>query len=231
MDIEDDDIHMYDIPANSLSRTLIPASREDVRPIPTPRHPNPSLSGRSSIPNGSPNPRLSLKPFEDREGSNQPTSLNGNSSRETSVLAQTTSHLSIDQAQPTQEKLDAFLSDLELEDTDPVEPYRSELPTGFCYDVRMRYHAELAPPEDRRDYHPEDPRRIFSIYRELCAAGLIYDKVLTTSALVSKSLRQIDVRKVLESEVELVHEKRHYDTMSATKGKQLSNHEIVLLLK
>ena len=138
-------------------------------------------------------------------------------SREASVLAIDTSHLSIDQSlKPTSDQINGFLSDLELDDHESRTPFLSELATGFCYDVRMRYHCELEIAKDRRDYHPEDPRRIFEIYRELCVAGLIEDKFLSTQPLVSRPLQQIDVREVTEGEVELVHDPKHWYDMKKT---------------
>ncbi|KAJ2797477.1 Histone deacetylase hda1, partial [Coemansia helicoidea] len=41
---------------------------------------------------------------------------------------------------------------------------------GYVYDVRMKYHRELI---DFDDPHPEDPRRIYWIYRILKTAGLL----------------------------------------------------------
>ncbi|KAI9869817.1 MAG: Histone deacetylase hda1, partial [Watsoniomyces obsoletus] len=47
----------------------------------------------------------------------------------------------------------------------------AELPTGICYDERMRYHAEVSA-STGENVHPEDPRRIYYIYKELHEAGL-----------------------------------------------------------
>lgn len=208
-----------DIPEPPSSRPFPPSVREDLRPVPLPRPSMPtSLSSRSAVPNGFKDPLFSPQSLDDSEGPVNSNDVNGQSSREASLLAQNTSHLSIDQGMPTKLRIDSFLSELEQEETDPFEPFLSELPTAYCYDVRMRYHCELEPPHDRRDYHPEDPRRIFSIYRELCVAGLIYDELLTKGPVVSRPLRQIDVRDVMEDEVELVHDKRHWDNMEGTRS-------------
>ncbi|MDI1489240.1 MAG: Histone deacetylase hda1 [Ramalina farinacea] len=139
--------------------------------------------------------------------------------RATPDLIQHASHLSIEaSSKPPQSQVQAYLDDLGYEEDEAIEPFRSELPTGYCYDVRMRYHCELDTPKDRRDYHPEDPRRIFAIYKMLCEAGLVDDSVLTKSALVSRPLLQIQVDYATEAEIELVHDKRHWDLMTGTKG-------------
>ena len=74
------------------------------------------------------------------------------------------------------------------------------------------------PPKQRLDYHPEDPRRIFKIYQELCLAGLVKDDLLNNGTLIPNPLKRIPVRNVTESEVCLVHDKKHYDFMKSTSG-------------
>ncbi len=84
------------------------------------------------------------------------------------------------------------------------------LPTGLCYDPRMRFHAELDPPKDRSDFHPEDPRRIFWIYRALCEAGLAEDRTLGFPVVVPQPLRRIPVRHATRDEVLQVHTEDHF---------------------
>lgn len=91
------------------------------------------------------------------------------------------------------------------------------LPTGLCYDVRMRYHCELDPPKQRLDFHPEDPRRIYSIYKELCLAGLVDDE-MSTQPIVSTPLRRINARNATEAEICLVHDAKHFSFIEKTKG-------------
>lgn len=93
----------------------------------------------------------------------------------------------------------------------------STLRTGLCYDVRMRYHCELDPPKERIDYHPEDPRRIFHIFRELCEAGLVDDPI-STRPLVDKHLMRIPARYATIEEICLVHTRGHYNFIEQTKG-------------
>ena len=97
------------------------------------------------------------------------------------------------------------------------------LPTGLCYDVRMRFHCELDPPKQRVDFHPEDPRRIFCIYDALCLAGLVDDKDNLKNRdgvkiLVSRPLMRVFARDATPAEICLVHDKKHYDFIESTKG-------------
>jgi histone deacetylase 6 len=94
------------------------------------------------------------------------------------------------------------------------------LPTGLCYDVRMRYHCELDPPKQRLDFHPEDPRRIYYIYKELCKAGLVADANLTTST-VSTPLHKVNIRYATKEEICLVHDAKHFEFVKSTKGNRL----------
>lgn len=91
------------------------------------------------------------------------------------------------------------------------------LPTGLCYDVRMRYHCELDPPKQRLDFHPEDPRRIYHIYRELCQAGLYKDPQFNVP-IVEKPLQRIQARNATPSEICLVHTPAHYNFVESTAG-------------
>lgn len=88
------------------------------------------------------------------------------------------------------------------------------LETGLCYDVRMRYHCELRPTSD---LHPEDPRRIYYIYKELCKAGLVDDPE-APRPLAYKTLKRIPVREATEEELVLVHTNAHYAFVRSTKG-------------
>ncbi|KAI4251036.1 MAG: hypothetical protein LQ352_005097 [Teloschistes flavicans] len=92
------------------------------------------------------------------------------------------------------------------------------LATGLCYDVRMRYHCELDPPKDRFDYHPEDPRRIYHIYRELCQAGLYSDPAFNVP-VIEKPLQRIYARSATPEEICLVHTANHYNFLANTTSK------------
>jgi histone deacetylase 6 len=92
----------------------------------------------------------------------------------------------------------------------------AQLPSGLCYDVQMRYHCEVRP---TADVHPEDPRRIYYIYKELCRAGLVDDPE-SSKPLVSRPLKRISARNATEEEVSLVHTPGHYAFVESTKGKR-----------
>ena len=92
------------------------------------------------------------------------------------------------------------------------------LRTGLCYDARMRFHTELDPGKDHSDYHPEDPRRIYFIYRTLCRAGLIEDD-MTIPPLVQNPVRRILARPATKAEICLVHNESHFEWMKSTAGK------------
>ncbi|EEP79153.1 histone deacetylase clr3 [Uncinocarpus reesii 1704] len=89
----------------------------------------------------------------------------------------------------------------------------SSLPTGVCYDIRMRYHCEVKP---TLDVHPEDPRRIYYIYKELCKAGLVDDPD-ASRPLVSQPLLRIPARNATLEEISLIHDPEHYDFVRSTK--------------
>jgi histone deacetylase 6 len=93
------------------------------------------------------------------------------------------------------------------------------LPTGLCYDDRMRYHAEVASTSEN-SLHPEDPRRIFYIFKELSDAGLVADPK-HPRPLVPQPLLRIDAREATESECCLVHTPDHYAFVRATAGMSL----------
>lgn len=137
--------------------------------------------------------------------------------RESSVLATNVANmLNIEGPNDAQGRHSDDLIDDTDEDRDPPAPYLSLLPTGLCYDVRMRYHCELDPPKLRLDYHPEDPRRIFKIYKELCIAGLVKHDSLNVGPVIPNPLIRIEARDVTEAEVCLVHDKQHFDFMRST---------------
>ncbi|KAL4892077.1 histone deacetylase Hda1 [Aspergillus ambiguus] len=99
----------------------------------------------------------------------------------------------------------------------------ASLPSGLCYDVQMRYHCEVRPTSD---VHPEDPRRIYYIYKELCRAGLVDDPE-SSRPLVSRPLKRIDARNATEEEISLVHTPDHYAFVESTKD--MSDEQLIAL--
>jgi histone deacetylase 6 len=78
--------------------------------------------------------------------------------------------------------------------------------TGLVYDVRMRFHVEVKP--ETQGVHPEDPRRIWAIYKELVNAGLVDDP--TTVSLAPQVLQRIPARFATRDEICAVHSDAHY---------------------
>lgn len=93
----------------------------------------------------------------------------------------------------------------------------ASLPTGLCYDMRMRYHCEMEPHADRVEIHPEDPRRIYEIYRALCLAGLVED-TMSKMPIVHNPLHRIYAREATQAEICLVHDLNHFIAVAKTKG-------------
>lgn len=89
------------------------------------------------------------------------------------------------------------------------------LATGLCYDVRMRYHCEVRPTSE---VHPEDPRRIYYIYKELCRAGLVDDPE-SIHPLAPQTLKRINARNATKEEITLIHSEDHYVFVKSTQGK------------
>jgi len=141
-------------------------------------------------------------------------------SRATSVLAKGTNQLSLGSPYESAESESESEDDVgaaEDHTTEPL-PYHT-LRTGLCYDSRMRFHTELAPPKDRSDYHPEDPRRILHIYRELCEAGLVADNDFAIAPVTSNPVYRIPARPATRPEILLVHDQSHFDFLKSTSGK------------
>lgn len=91
------------------------------------------------------------------------------------------------------------------------------LKTGVCYDVRMRYHARLVSTSyDYVDPHPEDPRRIFSVYKALVDAGLVVDPEYLGLEDIGPLMSKIAIREASLDEVLEVHTRAHVDFLAST---------------
>lgn len=91
------------------------------------------------------------------------------------------------------------------------------LKTGLCYDVRMRYHAKIFTSYyEYIDPHPEDPRRIYRIYKILAEEGLITDPTLSGSDDIGDLMVKIPVREASEEEILQVHTKEHLNFLKET---------------
>jgi histone deacetylase 6 len=88
------------------------------------------------------------------------------------------------------------------------------LPTGCCYDDRMRLHANAD--FEANANHPEDPRRIQAIMEAFKMAGLVYDgPELELAAILKESptkfMYRIAARRALPSEICLAHAVSHFE--------------------
>ncbi|AET38814.1 histone deacetylase HDA1 Ecym_3324 [Eremothecium cymbalariae DBVPG len=91
------------------------------------------------------------------------------------------------------------------------------LKTGLCYDVRMRYHAKIFTSYfEYIDPHPEDPRRIYRIYKILAENGLIEDPTLSGVDDIGNLMLKIPIREATEDEILLVHSKEHVEFLKTT---------------
>ncbi|KAI7849184.1 hypothetical protein BDC45DRAFT_449100 [Circinella umbellata] len=87
-------------------------------------------------------------------------------------------------------------------DTDYQRLSRHGLKTGYVYDVIMSFHAQLAEDDEP---HPEDPRRIYSIYKCMLDNGLLNDCV------------RLPIRQATKNEILSIHDARYYNTLIKTK--------------
>ncbi|KAI0385307.1 putative histone deacetylase A [Hypomontagnella monticulosa] len=95
---------------------------------------------------------------------------------------------------------------------------RSQLPTGCCYDDRMKLHAnaDFGP----APHHPEDPRRIEEIMKMFKKAGLVFTGPDTELLDIlretpTKYMWRIPARPATKQEICTVHTPRHYDWVEA----------------
>lgn len=97
--------------------------------------------------------------------------------------------------------------------------FYTPLKTGLVYDVRMRYHAKIFTLYfEYIDPHPEDPRRIYRIYKRLAEAGLITDPKLAGIDHIGPLMVKIPVREALAEEILQVHTEDHLKYISLTES-------------
>lgn len=102
----------------------------------------------------------------------------------------------------------------------------SPLKTGLCYDVRMRYHAKIFTSYfEYIDPHPEDPRRIYRIYKILAENGLINDPTLSGVDDLGDLMLKIPVRAATSEEILEVHTKEHLEFIESTE--KMSREELL----
>ncbi|KAG5438180.1 hypothetical protein PCANB_003031 [Pneumocystis canis] len=97
--------------------------------------------------------------------------------------------------------------------------YKFKLKTGLCYDVRMRFHATINPV----DFHPEDPRRIYRIYKEIADSGLIeYCGWSCSDSDENEVMKRISARELTREEALLVHTVNHWDALLRTESMSIN---------
>ncbi|KAB8292243.1 hypothetical protein EYC80_007985 [Monilinia laxa] len=140
------------------------------------------------------------------------TLSNGNGFVDPRVLTSTeTAHLTYDEQNYDDDNyMSSSYEDMKIIAT----PRQAYLPTGCCYDDRMKLHAS----GDFSDNgpHPEDPRRIESIMRTFKLAGLLYTggaeklgKILEEAP--SKYMWRIAAREARKDEICTLHTSMHYE--------------------
>lgn len=93
------------------------------------------------------------------------------------------------------------------------------LKTGLVYDVRMRYHAKIYTSYfEYIDPHPEDPRRIYRIYKILAENGLIIDPSLCGSDDIGDYMLKIPIREAKKEEILAVHSEEHLKFIESTQN-------------
>lgn len=105
--------------------------------------------------------------------------------------------------------------------TPPKKPQLFYIPlkTGLVYDVRMRYHAKIFTSYfEYIDPHPEDPRRIYRIYKRLVEAGLVQDSSLSGVDEIGPFMLKIPIREATTEEILEVHSESHLQFIQNTES-------------
>ncbi|RCK62961.1 Histone deacetylase HDA1 [Candida viswanathii] len=105
--------------------------------------------------------------------------------------------------------------------TPPKKPQLFYIPlkTGLVYDVRMRYHAKIFTSYfEYIDPHPEDPRRIYRIYKRLVEAGLVQDSSLSGVDEIGPFMLKIPIREASTEEILEVHSESHLSFIQSTES-------------
>ena len=117
---------------------------------------------------------------------------------------------------------DSEPSESQEEEEPEPSPRRFHLPTGCCYDARMKMHANAD--FSQSPHHPEDPRRIEAIFQEFRRGGLIFDgsdselfDVLKNSP--TRWMWRISARAATREEVCTAHTASHFEWVDALRDK------------
>ncbi|KAL6454703.1 HDA1 Histone deacetylase HDA1 [Candida maltosa Xu316] len=83
----------------------------------------------------------------------------------------------------------------------------------------MRYHAKIFTSYfEYIDPHPEDPRRIYRIYKRLVEAGLVYDSSLSGVDEIGPYMLKIPIREATAEEILEVHSEEHLKFIQSTES-------------
>jgi hypothetical protein len=182
-----------------------------------------SPSGPSSVGNGPIGPvsKVGLLAAFDDVSANASPALRSPTESTPEIANAISGRLNLDSMSDGEDDDDSLMDDVSddvyFDEQPPHGLPAANLPTGLCYDERMRYHAEVATINES-NYHPEDPRRIYYIYKELCQAGLV-DDIKSKRPLVRQPLLRIEAREATEEECCLIHTPKHYEFVKSTSGK------------
>nr|ASV72233.1 histone deacetylase HdaA [Preussia minima] len=98
-------------------------------------------------------------------------------------------------------------------------PYTSSK-TGLVYDARMRFHSEPMINEHANDIHPEDPRRIHEIFREIQEAGLVQSpEEESEEEAKNDQCWRIQARFATREEICQIHTNAHYEFVKSLQSK------------
>ncbi|RDW95348.1 hypothetical protein BP5796_01111 [Coleophoma crateriformis] len=155
------------------------------------------------------------------EGVESETHSNGNGTFSNGTIDPRTIYRIDEVGQPESEQ-DKSPSQSSSEPIERAISRRFYLPTGCCYDDRMRLHANADYSTDA--HHPEDPRRIEAIMNEFKDADLVYtgpesdlEKILRDSP--TRYMWRISAREATEAEICTVHYASHFDWVVALSEK------------
>lgn len=83
----------------------------------------------------------------------------------------------------------------------------------------MRYHAKIFTSYfEYIDPHPEDPRRIYRIYKRLVEAGLVQDSSLSGVDEIGPFMLKIPIREATTEEILEVHSESHLNFIQNTES-------------
>jgi histone deacetylase 6 len=86
----------------------------------------------------------------------------------------------------------------------------------------MRFHAEFPEFMALNDIHPEDPRRIAEIFKEIQQAGLVQGADDLDKDAHDEQCWRIVARPAIKGEICLIHTPEHYEFIKGLQGMSFS---------